>query len=120
MMTDKVWKIYWVGCKNYRMWIAVLLYGFCFRFELDLTVAGVVASCFGMMNLFARSVGGILSDTSARFFGMRGRLWVLFLTLALEGTFCAVLGAMDTLASSIVVMIIFSFFTPDSLTTAEG
>jgi NNP family nitrate/nitrite transporter-like MFS transporter len=130
MMTDKVWKIYWVGCKNYRMWIAVLLYAFCFgveltinniiasyfydRFELDLTVAGVVASCFGMMNLFARSVGGILSDTSARFFGMRGRLWVLFLTLALEGTFCAVLGAMDTLASSIVVMIIFSFFVQAS------
>merc|ERR1712216_283361 len=130
MMTDKVWKIYWVGCKNYRMWIAVLLYAFCFgveltinniiasyfydRFELDLTVSGVIASCFGMMNLFARSVGGILSDTSARFFGMRGRLWVLFLTLALEGTFCAVLGAMDTLTSSIVVMIIFSFFVQAS------
>ena len=126
MMTDKVWKIYWVGCANYRMWIGVLLYAFCFgveltinnilatyffdRFELDLSIAGLVASAFGMMNLFARSVGGIMSDTSARFFGMRGRLWILWLTLSLEGAFCAVLGTMDTLASAIIVMIIFSFW----------
>ena len=130
MMTDKVWKIYWVGCANYRMWIGVLLYAFCFgaeltinnilatyffdRFELDLSIAGLVASAFGMMNLFARSVGGIMSDTSARFFGMRGRLWILWLTLSLEGAFCAVLGTMDTLASAIVVMIIFSFWVQAS------
>ena len=58
-----------LGCKNYRMWCMVATYGFCFgveltmnnivagylydQFELDLVTAGTLASCYGLMNLFA-------------------------------------------------------------------
>ena len=52
-----------LGAKNYRMWCMVATYGFCFgveltmnnivagylfdQFDLDLTLAGTLASCYG-------------------------------------------------------------------------
>jgi NNP family nitrate/nitrite transporter-like MFS transporter len=69
----------------------VATYGFCFgveltmnnivagylydQFNLDIITAGILASCYGLMNLFARSIGGMLSDLTSVKFGMRGRLW---------------------------------------------
>jgi len=70
--------IFWRAVTNYRMWCLVATYGFCFgveltvnniivsylfdQFDLDLNVAGVLGACFGLMNLFARSIGGLVSD----------------------------------------------------------
>ena len=42
-------------------------------FHLSLQMAGLVASLFGMMNLFARALGGIVSDRCNRRWGLRGR-----------------------------------------------
>lgn len=52
---------------------------------LTKTQAATVASAFGLMNLVARAVGGLLSDTMNRRLGMRGRLYVHFVLLCLEG-----------------------------------
>merc|ERR1719453_2535481 len=43
------------------------------------------SGCFGMMNLFARSLGGITSDVLFAKFGFPGRLWAQFLALFFEG-----------------------------------
>ena len=114
-----------IGMKNYRMWCMVATYGFCFGVELtmnnivagylfdqfgvSLSVAGVLASCYGLMNLFARSVGGIISDWSSTRFGMRGRLWTLWSTQTLEGVLCIFMGlSKDNLGATIAFMVFFS------------
>ena len=114
-----------LGCKNYRMWCMVATYGFCFgveltmnnivagylydQFELDLVTAGTLASCYGLMNLFARSLGGLASDYSSVKFGMRGRLWCLWLCQTLEGVLCIFMGlAKNSLGTTILFMVLFS------------
>lgn len=47
--------------------------------------AAAIASIFGWMNLFARGLGGFLSDKMNTRMGMRGRLWAQTVCLALEG-----------------------------------
>ena len=44
------------------------------------------------MNLFARSWGGILSDAMNVRYGMRGRLWSMWVVQALEGMMCIIMG----------------------------
>jgi len=114
-----------IGMKNYRMWCMVATYGFCFGVELtmnnivagylfdqfgvSLSVAGVLASCYGLMNLFARSVGGIISDWASARFGMRGRLWTLWFTQTLEGVLCIFMGlSKNNLGATIAFMVFFS------------
>ena len=50
--------------------------------------AGLYASLYGLMNIFARSLGGQLSDWSNERFGMRGRIWSTWIVMSLEGVFC--------------------------------
>jgi len=131
-LEDKnVLQIFMLGCANYRMWVLVVLYAFCFGveltmneiaatyffdyFDVNLRVAGAIASSFGLMNLFARSIGGALSDWASKKYGMRGRLWNLFILLALEGLMCIGMGKMNkSLGATIAFMILFSLFVQAS------
>jgi len=96
------------GFSNINAWILTLTYGFCFGVELTMTnvaalyfytyhgmspqVSGVLASCFGLMNIFARSWGGIISDAMNAKFGMRGRIWAMWVVQVVEGFMCIVMG----------------------------
>jgi MFS transporter, NNP family, nitrate/nitrite transporter len=85
------------------------------QFGLKLTLAGALGSCFGLMNLFARSLGGFWSDIAGKRYGMRGRLWALWVMQTLEGVMCIFMGlAKDSLAGTMVLMITFSLFVQAS------
>eukprot|EP00798_Chlamydomonas_sp_ICE-L_P021321 gene21321-28253_t len=122
-----IWAVAKCGLLNYRSWICFMTYGYCFgveltvdnlivdylydQFQLDHMTAGGLGALFGLMNLFSRASGGMLSDLAAIPWGMRGRLWVLFTLQLLGGVFCLALGLVDyDLTATIVVMIIFSIF----------
>ncbi|BBN09787.1 MFS transporter, NNP family, nitrate/nitrite transporter [Marchantia polymorpha subsp. ruderalis] len=125
-VSDSFVQVFMQAVKNYRMFVLALTYGYCFgieltidniiaeyfydRFDLNLATAGVIASTFGLMNIFSRPLGGVLSDVVAIRFGMRGRLWCLWVTQTLGGVLCILLGMTNELGLSIAVMLIFSFF----------
>lgn len=92
---------FWEACRDPRVWALFVIYGACFGmeltidniaalyfvdyFQMDLKSAGFLAGTFGTMNIFARALGGIVSDRFGLRWGLRGRALLLGGTLALEG-----------------------------------
>jgi NNP family nitrate/nitrite transporter-like MFS transporter len=113
-------------CKDYRVWALFLAYGACFgieitidniatlyfvdNFHLGLKEAGIIAGLFGMMNIFARALGGIFGDKAGRKFGLRGRIVILSVFLLLEGLGLMLFSAVDVLPWAIAVMLGFALF----------
>jgi len=96
-----------VGASNINAWILTVTYGFCFGVELTMTnvaslyfyeyhgmtplLSSIFASIFGLVNIVARSLGGMWSDWSSMKFGMRGRIWSLWFWQSVEGVLCVVM-----------------------------
>ena len=112
------------GAMNINTWILFLQYACCFgveltmnnaaasyfrtKFELTTESAAAIASIFGWMNLFARGVGGFVSDKLNSRMGMRGRLIWQGCLLVLEGVMVFIFANSNSLAVAIVIMVIFS------------
>nr|GMC62086.1 high affinity nitrate transporter 2.7 [Ipomoea batatas] len=123
---ENVLGILFNGLKNYRGWILGLAYGFSFgvelttdniiaqyfyeRFGVNVETAGVIAACFGLTNCISRPGGGVISDVMGKRFGMRGRLWSLWVVQTVAGLLCVLLGRVNTIFESILVMCCFSLF----------
>ena len=73
------------------------------NFHLSLQMAGLVASLFGMMNLFARALGGIVSDRCNRRWGLRGRGLLLGYTIGAEGLAMMLFSRMHWLPLAIAI-----------------
>ncbi|GLJ13685.1 hypothetical protein SUGI_0218140 [Cryptomeria japonica] len=133
---DNLSKVVWHAINNYRVWILALTYGYCFgveltidnviaqyyfdRFDLNLHTGGIIASTFGLANLVTRPFWGVLSDIVARGYGMRGRIWALWIVQTLGGVFCVWLGKANSLNLSTTDMLIFSMFVQASFSLTFG
>ena len=115
------------AAKDYRVWALFIVYAACFgveltinnvaaiyffdTFTLDLKTAGIIAGLFGLMNIFARTLGGFFSDYFARSKGLQGRVYFLFVVLFCEGLALILFSQMAVLWVAIGAMVIFSLFT---------
>ncbi len=111
---------------NRRVWLLFLVYAGCFgmelfvngraaayyqgRFGLAETSAGLIASLFGLMNIFARSLGGLIGDRVAARGGLTARVRVLVAVMVLEGFALMTFSRMGALPAAIATMIVFSLF----------
>jgi NNP family nitrate/nitrite transporter-like MFS transporter len=114
------------ACKDVRVWALFLIYGACFGieltinniaalyfkdyFELSLKSAGLVASLFGLMNIFARTLGGVFGDMFGRKWGLKGRVNWLFMALFCEGLALILFSRMGALPTAIASLVVFSLF----------
>jgi len=93
-------------------------------FGVDLVVAGALAMSFGAMNLFARSLGGILSDWLNVRYKMCGRLWAHFVSLFGQAVFLFLFGCVtkDTggWPLALAALIIFAIFVNMAEGTSYG
>src|SRR5579864_2060553 len=113
-------------CRDYRVWILFVLYGACFgieltmdnvaalyfkdHFHLTLKAAGIVASSFGMMNLFARAFGGILGDAAGLTWGLKGRSYWLGVVILAEGLALVAFAGLTTLVPAVALFMLFGVF----------
>merc|ERR1712048_1067267 len=125
--------------KDFRVVVMVMQYSACFGtelamnnqlathfrtyFQMKATDAGLLASSFGGMNLFARSLGGISSDLLFAKFGFTGRLWAQFLALFFEAIFLFAFGCVNNEQewyTALSVLICFSIFVQMAEGTSYG
>lgn len=113
-------------CKDFRVWVLFVVYACCFgleltmlnvlslyfqsKFELTLSVAGAIAGSFGLMNLFARTLGGTLGDKFGKRFGIQGRVHWLFAALFFEAIALMFFSQMQVFWLAVVVLLMFSLF----------
>ncbi len=125
--TKKVKGTFLMACKDKRVWALFFIYAACFGveltinniaalyfmdyFDLGLKTAGLVAGLFGLMNIFARTTGGIIGDKFGHHGGLKGRVRWLFIALAVEGIALLVFSRMTVLPIAIGTMVVFSLFT---------
>lgn len=117
---------FWLAARDYRVWALFFVYAACFgieltinniaalyyrqEFGLGLKTAGLVAGLFGLMNIFARTLGGFISDRFVRKGGLKGRVRWLFIAILAEGIALVFFSQMRVLAMAIPAMIVFSLF----------
>ncbi|MGB0922205.1 MAG: MFS transporter [Alphaproteobacteria bacterium] len=112
--------------KDVRVWALFAMYGACFgveltlhniaalyffdEFDLSLATAGIIAGLFGVMAIFARTLGGWASDKVAKKSGLQARVWLLGAVLLAEGIALIVFSQMTVLVLAVGVMLVFSLF----------
>lgn len=118
---------YMQALKDPRVWVLFVIYGACFGieltvnnvaalyfadyFDLSLVAAGFVAASFGLMNLFARTLGGLFGDNFGALWGLKGRSFWLFICLLFEGIALMIFSQMQVLFLALPALIVFSLFT---------
>jgi NNP family nitrate/nitrite transporter-like MFS transporter len=114
---------FWEAAADYRVWLLFLLYGACFgveitvdnvaalyfkdSFHLTLRLAGLLASLIGMMNLFARALGGMAGDWAGSRWGLRGRSQLLGLTIFAEGLALVLFSRLRILGTATLAFLLF-------------
>ncbi len=121
------WASFRAASANYRVWLLFVTYGACFgveifihniaavyyvdHFGLSLKSAGLAAGSFGLLALFARALGGWLSDKAALRGSLNSRVTLLFVMMIGEGLGLLWFAHADGVAFAIVAMLVFGLFT---------
>lgn len=122
------------ACQDRRVWALFFIYGACFGIELTINnvaalyfvdyfeyfqnmdpvkavgTAGLIASLFGLMNIFARTLGGVYGDKFGERWGLSGRVKWLFMVLFCEGLALMLFSQMGTIVLAIPTLLLFSLF----------
>ena len=122
------------AARDPRVWALFVVYGACFGIELTVNNvlalyfidyfaffesmsvaqavqwAGAAAMLFGLMNVFARTLGGAAGDLFGQRWGVSGRVRWLFIALFAEGLALMFFSQMSALAAAIPALIVFSLF----------
>ncbi|HQK40969.1 MAG TPA: MFS transporter, partial [Flavobacterium alvei] len=85
-------------------------------FGASLKIAGICAGIFGMINIFARPLGGIVADKVGKKYGFSGKNLLLALLLIVEGVGVIFFGMTNELGVAIFLMFLFGM----SLKMANG
>ncbi|MSR49071.1 MAG: MFS transporter [Gemmataceae bacterium] len=80
------------------------------EFKMGLKEAGLIVGCFGLLAIFARTLGGWISDLIAVKGGIQGRAAVLGFFLLLEGVFLMLFSQATPLPFAVTLLIIFGLF----------
>ena len=121
--TGKKENTFLLAAKDYRTWVLTIAYAACFGVEITvdnyaatffhdeygatLIMAGLMASIFGWLNIFARAIGGIVSDKVGRRFGFTGKVNLLTILLLLEGVGIIFFAKAGSLGAAIFLLFFF-------------
>jgi NNP family nitrate/nitrite transporter-like MFS transporter len=121
------WDSFKAASANYRVWLLFITYGACFgieifihniaavyyvdHFGLSLGAAGMAAGSFGLLALFARALGGWLSDKGAARGNLNSRVTLLFVMMIGEGVGLLWFANAGTVAWAVIAMLCFGLFT---------
>jgi len=113
--------------RAHRAWLLFVTYGACFgielfihniaavyyvdHFKLSLKEAGMAAGSFGLLALFARALGGWLSDKAAAKGSLNSRVNLLFILMVGEGLGLLWFSQTTSVALAIVAMLAFGMCT---------
>jgi len=122
------------ACRDVRVWALFVAYAACFGIELTIknvaalyfvdyfdefkqmtaaqamSWAGLLAALYGGMNIFSRTIGGIVSDKLAIRRKLSGRVSWLFVTLFCEGLALLWFSQARTLASAVPALLCLALF----------
>jgi NNP family nitrate/nitrite transporter-like MFS transporter len=121
------WASFKAASANHRVWLLFVTYGACFgieifihniaavyyvdHFGLSLKSAGLAAGSFGLLALFARALGGWVSDKMAQRGTLNSRVTLLFIMMIGEGVGLLWFSKADTVAFAVIAMLVFGLFT---------
>lgn len=121
------WASFKAASANHRVWLLFITYGACFgieifihniaavyyvdHFNLSLKQAGLAAGSFGLLALFARALGGWLSDKMAMRGTLNSRVTVLFIMMIGEGLGLLWFAKADSVTFAVIAMLVFGLFT---------
>lgn len=106
-----------------RVWALALIYGVSFgveitihnvaalhlidRFHASLPLAGAIVGAFGLLAIFARTLGGLVSDRVAGRFGLSTRGLVLAIALLGQGAMLAIFSQAGNLPLAVLTLLLF-------------
>lgn len=121
------WASFKAACANYRAWLLFITYGACFgielfihntaatyyvdHFHLSLGAAGMAAGSFGLLALFARALGGFISDKLAARGDLNSRVNLLVVLMVGEGLGLLWFAHAGDVTLAIVAMLAFGLCT---------